>query len=326
MSTAGSPDAPAAPGMAVDPAVRVAKIGYVGFSSPDVARLLDYYTRVLGFAVVGDSPSQAFLTTGSDHHCVVIDKAEVPAGRTYIGYEIHGSLNDAQRRLLDRGFKVERRTDISPATPDVLILDEPDTQTGLHLYESQASSGVSPTFDQRPSKLGHVAGFAPSLDTIRDFYQDALGFRWSDSVADFFIFMRCNVDHHAANFIKDPAKGGAMHHVAYEARDLLHLQSMIDNLACQSYRLNWGPGRHGPGHNIFTYHADPDGNTIELFTQIDVMYDEEKGYYEPRQWHQDTPQYPKTWEADLIAMNCWGTTPEMSKTRPLDDAVNASVN
>lgn len=58
--------------------------------------------------------------------------------------------------------------------------------------------------------------------------------------------------------------------------------------------IGWTGGRHGPGHNLFTYHKDPDGNVIELFTQIDRMTDESKGYWEPQPWHETFPMYPKT--------------------------------
>lgn len=292
-------------GLHPDPAVRVAKLGYVGFRTPDVARLLEYYTTVLDFQMVEDSPSQAFLTTGFDHHCVVIDKAETATGRTFVGYEIHGSLDDAAKRLGDRGYATERRSDIGPGTPDVLVVVEPGSGTPLHLYESQEQSGVPTSPGVRPSKLGHVASFTPGLAELQGFYQELLGFRWSDTVGDFFVFLRCNTDHHAANFMAS-TKFRGLHHIAYEARDLNHLQTMLDQLASHNFRLHWGPGRHGPGHNIFTYHNDPDGNQIELFTQLDVVYDEEKGYFEPRPWHEDFPQYPKTWEVDLAIVNKWG--------------------
>jgi hypothetical protein len=57
---------------------------------------------------------------------------------------------------------------------------------------------------------------------------------------------------------------------------------MIDHLVKNEYRLDWGPGRHdGTRHSLFTYHKDPDGNVIELFTQIDRMSDGSKGYWGP---------------------------------------------
>ena len=300
--------APPTDGHHEDPAVKVGRLGYVAFSTPDVARLTDYYTKTLGFARVEESPTEVFLPTTSDHHCVVIEKAETVAGRTYVGYEISGSLDDAEIRLKDRGLTTERRTDISPGTPDVLVLEEPGTGIPLHLYEAQTDSGVTPTYDQRPRKLAHVAAYTPSTDAMRAHYQEALGFRWSDTIGDFFIFLRCNSDHHAANFVKSDTMRG-MHHIAYEARDLVHLQTMIDSLSRDGYPLYWGPGRHVPGHNIFSYHEDPDGNHVELFTQMDIMSDEGLGYFDERPWHEHHPMYPQTWEVDVAMINKWGPLP-----------------
>ncbi len=291
-------------GSVAAPAASVSKLGYVEFTTPDIDRLLEYYTTVLCFELVDRSPDQAFLTTGFDHHCVVLTRGAAH-GRTTVGYEIAGSLVDAQHRIAAAGYTVSRRSDIAPGTPDVLVLDEPGTGVPLHLYDSQAPSGVGPAATTRPSKLGHVAAFTPKLSQMQGFYQELLGFRWSDTIGDFFVFLRCNADHHAANFLES-TKFEGMHHVAYEMRDLNHLQTTLDHLARHGYRLHWGPGRHGPGHNIFTYHRDPDGNVIELFTQLDVIHDESKGYFEPRPWHEDSPQFPKTWEVDVATANSWG--------------------
>lgn len=285
--------------------VNVSKLGYVEFETPDVDRLTNYYTNVLDFTVVERTNDEVYLTPSFDHHSVVIRKgAHKP--RTSVGYEIFEDLSDAQRRLSDAGYEVERRSDIAPGTPDVLVLDEPMTGSKIHLYDQQMRSNrTGDTSSLTPTKLGHVASFTPELKPMQDFYQNLLGFKWSDTIGDFFVFLRCNSDHHAANFMASKKFEG-MHHIAYEMRDLNHLQTMLDHMAQNDVRLEWGPGRHGAGHNLFTYHKDPDGNTIELFTQLDVIHDEAKGYFEPRPWHTDFPQYPKTWEVDLVAVNSWG--------------------
>lgn len=286
------------------PAIRVSKLGYVGFETPDVERLVEYYTKVLDFALVDSAPEGAFLTTGTDHHCVVVTRGDTRA-RAVVGYEIWEDLDSAQQRLKEAGYETQRRSDIGPGTPDVLVLDEPGTGTPLHLMTAQEPSGVGDYPPLRPTKLGHVAAYTPALDPMQSFYQDLLGFKWSDTVGDFFVFLRCNADHHAANFMAS-AKFQGMHHIAYEMRDPNHLIAMLDHLAKNDYRLHWGPGRHGPGHNLFTYHRDPDGHVIELFTQIDVVHDEAKGYWEPRPWHEEYPMYPKTWQVDLATVNQWG--------------------
>jgi catechol 2,3-dioxygenase-like lactoylglutathione lyase family enzyme len=284
--------------------VTVSKLGYVEFYTEDLDRLVDYYTRILDFVLVERTADEAYLTPSFDHHAVVLKKGTAKA-RTAVGYEIFEDLSDAERRLRETGFAVERRSDIAPSTPDVLIVEEPGTGVPVHLYDAQSLSGIDGYTQLRPTKLGHVASFVPELKPMQDFYQDLLGFKWSDTIGDFFVFLRCNSDHHAANFMASKTRSG-LHHIAYEMRDLNHLQSLLDHLAKNNFRLEWGPGRHGAGHNIFTYHQDPDGNMIELFTQLDVIFDEAKGYFEPRPWHNDFPQYPKTWEVDLAAVNSWG--------------------
>ena len=124
-------------------AARVSKLGYVEFTTPDPDRMVEYYTTCLGFHVVERSPAEAYLTTGVDHHSVVIRKGGA-AGRTSVGYQVAGSIDDAQERLADAGYEVSRRSDIAPSTPDVLVLAEPGTDVPLHLYGSQAASGAGP--------------------------------------------------------------------------------------------------------------------------------------------------------------------------------------
>jgi hypothetical protein len=46
-------------------------------------------------------------------------------GRSVVGYEIWEDLDHAQRRLGDAGYDVQRRSDIGPGTPDVLVLMSP---------------------------------------------------------------------------------------------------------------------------------------------------------------------------------------------------------
>ena len=292
------------------PAAKVSKIGYVAFDTPDLDKMFWYYTDVLGLQVVARDKNTAYLTTGVDHHCVILNQGDrMP--RSAVGYELWDTVADAQRRLTDAGYDVEHRSDIAPGTPDVLVLTEPTTGVALHLFEGQQPSGATNRAPLPPTKLGHVAAFTPELEQLQSFYQDLLGFKWSDTIGDFFVFLRCNSDHHVANFMASTRKTG-MHHIAYEMRDPNHLITMVDHLAKHDFRLHWGPGRHGPGHNLFTYHRDPDGNTIELFTQIDIIHDEAKGYWEPRPWHETYPQYPRTWEVDVATVNIWGPIHEPS--------------
>lgn len=282
----------------------VHKLGFTEIRTRDVETTVAHFTEVLSFQVSERNGSSAYLTLGPDHHCLVISEGE-PHGRASIGMALEGGLSEAEEALRGAGIQVERRSDPQPGIGEALIIPEATTDVPIVLYETMAHVDVPMVLGPRPTKLGHVASYGPSIADIRAFYERTLGFRWSDQVSDFFIFLRCNSDHHAVN-VMESAKHVGLHHVAYEARDFIHLKDILDQLAQHEVRLNWGPGRHGPGHNIFSYHVDPDGNTIEVFTEIDHILDERDPHWEPRPWHEEFPMGPKVWPLQPQTANQWG--------------------
>jgi catechol 2,3-dioxygenase-like lactoylglutathione lyase family enzyme len=157
-----------------------------------------------------------------------------------------------------------------------------------------------------PFKLGHVAFHCVDVKKVTKFYCDVLGFRESDWMGDFFSFLRCGPDHHTINLM---GTGSNRHfHTAFELRDWSHMHDACDFLSLRGFKLLWGPGRHGIGHNLFAYHRAPNGLITETFAELDRM-NEELGYFEPRPWHRDNPQRPKVWEKDPSASNLWGIMP-----------------
>ena len=88
-------------------------------------------------------------------------------------------------------------------------------------------------------------------------------------------------------------------------RDMAEVQRSSDYLARNGIHLVWGPIRHLVGHNIAAYHRNPDDQRVEIFAEMDIMRDEDLGYFEPRPWHQDFPQRPKVWPADTLRAY-WG--------------------
>lgn len=307
MSQAAS-DAPAPAGLfasaGVEPVVQVTRLGFVALDTPQLDAMVAYYRDVLDFALVDQTDRGTYLTADHRHHCVVLEEAGSAKARTRVGFEVSGPLGAVWARLRDRGIEAGRCSDPEAGIGDAVVIHEP-SGTPLYLYEQMESSGVGASAGIRPIKLGHVASFVTDLQATQRFYEDVLGFRWSDTIGDFFVFLRCNVEHHAVNFIRSTRRTGT-HHIAYEARDWAHLKEIIDHLAMHGYRLEWGPGRHGVGHNIFAYHRDPDGHFVEMFTEIDLILDEQTGYFEPRPWHESFPQGPRVWEPRPEAANKWG--------------------
>lgn len=285
--------------------IQVCRLWHATFETPDVQRQADYYSQVIGLQVVRDG-SRAILSSAVGEEAVIFNPG--PAARcTSIALQVapDTELRDIESTLRGHGVKPERRSDISPSLSAAMVFTDPKG-TEIELFTDARLTGSRPVGGVAPHKLGHVAFLVPDAKAISDFYVEALGFRVSDWIEDYFAFLRCGPDHHTLNFIS--GTGTFMHHFAFELHDWGHLQKACDTLARHERPLIWGPGRHGVGHNVFVYHRDPDDHIIEFFAEMDQMKDEALGYFEPRPWHHDHPQRPKVWERKYAGMT-WGPPP-----------------
>ena len=65
--------------------IRIQKIGHVGLYCRDLSKMVDFYTRILGFKVSDvNEKGMTFLRFGSDHHSLVLakmDETEQKKGR-----------------------------------------------------------------------------------------------------------------------------------------------------------------------------------------------------------------------------------------------------
>jgi catechol-2,3-dioxygenase len=292
---------------------KVVKLGFLGLNSVNHAEMCDHYSRVIGLGSSLQTSNETCFSCGGDRMSFSLHRAE-RAGYRHIGLKVDAQvdLKDVLSRMKATGLPVELKSDLFDGIQSCLQIQDPDGFT-IFLYQNAATSGKS--YDGAgivPDKLGHVALFVSDAQSSARFYTDVLGFRWSDWLADFFVFMRCNADHHTMNFLQAPKQ--CMYHVAFELHDLAHLGRSCDILARNKVRILWGPGRHGMGHNLFTYHRDPDGNVVEFIAELDRMSDEALGHFDPRPYHQDFPQKPKVWSrGDPFAVNSWGapTPPDL---------------
>ena len=214
-------------------------------------------------------------------------------------------LADVQKKLAAQGVSAELRSDSIPGTTKLLSFDDPKGTTIELFNEWSVLGNREPVAGVGALKLGHVAFSVQDPKAMVEFYSQGLGFRVSDWIGDFFVFMRCNADHHAVNFIT--AKNVRMHHIAFELKDFAHLQTACDLFGERKIPIIWGPVRLGPGHNVATFHRNNDDWVVEFYAELDQMKSEELGYFDPRPWHRDRPQRPKVWGRDEGSM--WGLAP-----------------
>lgn len=288
--------------------IGVKKISHAVYESPDLEHQLEYYTDVLGLTLIAREKDAAYLANTIEHHSVILRSGSHPRC-TAIGFQLgpDGDLDGFEKQLAAQGIRATRKKDAEPTIGDMISFEDPK---GTIMEVFRSPEPLKQKFTDTgvvPFKLGHIAFHVTDAQRITRFYCDVLGFKVSDWMGDFFSFLRCGPDHHTINLVET---GKNKHfHTAFELRDWAHMQTALDFISKRGYKTLWGPGRHGIGHNLFSYHRSPNGLITELFAEIDRMSDESLGYFDPRPWHRDNPQRPKTWPKTPEAANLWGPLP-----------------
>ena len=286
--------------------IKVKRLRHVSFASPNVEAQLDYYQSIIGLAVIGRDDRRIILGTESEELTLVLEHGAA-SRLTAIAYEVAPGLDlsDLQTSLASLDIKSEVRSDTAPGIPKTLVFDDPDGLQIELFSRWDFCKPVEPVRGLAVAKLGHVALYTPDPERAAKFFESVLGFRVSDRIEENFVFLRCGPEHHAMNFARGTE--ARIHHLAFELRDASHMHQACDLLGRNKFQILWGPVRHGPGHNVAVYHHNPDRYLIELYYSMDLMLDEELGYFEPRPWHRDRPQRPKTWVG--LPRDVWGVGP-----------------
>jgi catechol 2,3-dioxygenase-like lactoylglutathione lyase family enzyme len=285
--------------------IQVKRLGHVTLSTPDLDQQIAYWSEIVGLVIIERGDNYCFLGTPLGEEAIALEQGLERGFLRRLSFQVKpgGDLDELIARLSNAGIRSERRSDISPGVRKAVTFRDPKgTIVEIYAdYEFAADKGDG--IGISPLKFGHVAYRVNDVEKLTKFYCEVLGFRESDWIGDYFSFLRCGVDHHTVNFVRYEKE--ALHHIAFEVRDRSALNDACDFLAKKKIQLVWGPLRHVVGHNIAAYHRNSDDVRVELFTELDVMIDEELGYWEPRPWHEERPLRPKVWPRDTLRSQ-WG--------------------
>lgn len=124
-----------------------------------------------------------------------------------------------------------------------------------------------------PARLQHFAVRSPAPKALASYYIEQLGFTPSDWVHDAqgdvgAVFLRTDAEHHAMAIFRAPQS--RFDHFSCETDDWLQLRDWADQMAAVRLPLAWGVGRHGPGNDTFFMVLDPDGNLVEISSDLEV--------------------------------------------------------
>ncbi|MGZ5882711.1 MAG: VOC family protein, partial [Xanthobacteraceae bacterium] len=118
----------------------------------------------------------------------------------------------------------------------------------------------------RPRQIAHVNLNALNFDASYRFFTQTLGFRQIDENAPLW-FLHCDSSEHSSIVL---AKTGlaTLNHIAFEMPDFDSVMRGMGRMKDNGYPIEWGPGRHGPGNNVFAYFCGPDEVPIEYTAEV----------------------------------------------------------
>jgi catechol 2,3-dioxygenase-like lactoylglutathione lyase family enzyme len=125
----------------------------------------------------------------------------------------------------------------------------------------------------RLRKITHVNLNVCDFDASFAFFTRALGFRLIDDNAPLWFLHCANTDHHSIVFARTGLS--TLNHIAFDMPDADSVMRGIGRMKDNGYPVEWGPGRHGAGNNVFGYFCGPDELPLEYtaeVTQIDDTY------------------------------------------------------
>ena len=276
--------------------VSVTDLQYVALAVPDIAAESDFFRDVWKLEPAGEQDDMVYLAAAGSAHPYVIRLRQDDVRKTdLIGYSaasradvdaLYGQVQASGARIISAPGDAA-----GPAGGYAFRAFDPDG----HAFEVVAESRQREVTEVPPAmavplRISHVVLHSPAHKALEQWYREVLGFRLSDWLGDFMVFLRCNPAHHRLAILPGPP---ALNHIAFDVASVDALMRGLARMNGAGIELQWGPGRHTAGNNTFTYYTTPNGNTVEYTSDLEEV-DEET-------WQ------PKVHTPGLETMDQWGT-------------------
>ena len=275
---------------------RVTAVRSVELAVVDLDAAQDFFTRVWGLEKNAAQDGVVYLRANGPHfHVLSLREAR---GSAVIRIVLEAADRFGVDLLCERIQQYGCATD---GPPRALTIPGGGYGFGFRDSEGRGFAVVCDVADRdrlepaadRPTRLSHVNLNCRDNDAAFQFMTTVLGFCLSDRTPQF-RFIRCNEDHHS--LVLGFNDNCFLNHIAFELPDLDSVMRGIGRMRDFGYAVEWGPGRHGPGNNVFAYFCGPEEVPIEYTSEMQQVSDN----YRVRS--------PKDWAWPPGRLDQWGIT------------------
>ena len=269
-----------------------ATLDYIALGSADPAALAGWYRDAMGLKL--QHTSQGILGREPGRNLIFVQGE--PKTILSIGYAVPNAdeLSRLSHRLTRASWPHDFVGDEALFEPGAIAIHDPDgNRIVFGVRRDVLDAGVAGL----PARLQHIVMASTNAERLSRFFQDVLGFQLSDNVVDDegevrTAFLRCSEEHHS--FAVFQASTNRLDHHCYEAGDWGLIRDWGDHFAARKIKIEWGPGRHGPGNNLFLFVHDHEGNWVEISAELETV---------------DRERPAGIWPHAQSTLNTWGTAP-----------------
>ena len=275
----------------------ISEIGYVSLATRDLRASIENAEKVLGLTPVEVTRTKAYFGSGTGTRDLIYTASDSD-GADHFGLIApnRGELDAIEEKVRRSGFRIIANQPFEDHIEAGFAFVGPEGFT-FHVHLGPTRWDIR-TGGFGPDRLGHFTVRVQDTVTFAKFLIDIFDFRISDRIGvSQGFFLRCNPDHHGIALIESDWTG--LHHHAWEAQSIADLGRLGDRLARNGSRLIWGPVRHGAGHNIAAYYQEPSGSVIELYTDLERIYDKERAEF---LWDPEDMFWLNQWDGNMPSL------------------------
>jgi catechol 2,3-dioxygenase len=273
-------------------------IGHLAIRASDVDSSATFLGEILGLRRTHVSGQEIMLSSNEKHHEIQYIAGPAP-GLDHLGLEVEddADLERLRDRLVAGGVQILSEEPQEPGIAQAIRAVGPlGLVFELYTRMDREPLSVEHYMPRLSRRLGHVSFAAPDCAELQQFLVEVLDFRVTDMLGRRVAWLRCDHEHHGVALV-NAGTSATMHHYAFQLENWGAIERYCDNLAFLGRRVLWGPGRHGPGRNLYTYLPDPDNTIVEAYADLLEVWDEAN--YRPIDWT----------DRGESALNLWGPLP-----------------
>ena len=253
---------------------RVTDLHYVALAVPDLAAERAFFGETWGLVDAGERDGNAYFAAAASEHPFVIRLREDNEKKTdLIGFSAASKADVEALFAQATAAGAKPISAPAPATGPAggfacRFFDLDGRAIEVICDAKKRKARTLKPGEAIPTGLSHVVLHSPDTKKAVKFYEDALGFRVSDWIGEFMVFLRCNTAHHRLAFLPGAP---ALNHVAFDVASIDELMRGLGRLTEKGVAVKWGPGRHTAGNNTFSYYLTPNGNSVEYTSDLEEV-------------------------------------------------------